>query len=366
MKITQVKPIPLQIPLKRAFATSRATQTAARVVLIKLRTDSGMVGLGECDPRPHITGETMDSALTAIRNHLAPSLMGLELSEISDLAKLCRRMDEVLVSNPAAKAGIDIAAHDALGKAKGIPVYALLGQKVRESVDTIGFGDLGTIAQAKEDAQMWLKRGCTAFKIKAGSEWELDSKRVEAARSVLGPAVELVVDPNQAWSVETSIEILRESENRFAACEQPIPWNDFLGLTEISAAVKVPIMADEAVWSPDHARTLLRLKGADMVNIKHVKSGGLHRANEIARILNNAGVPTMLGSTTETGISSMASVHLALACPGLRFFDVAPPTDFLLEDIVEGLAWNGCRVRPSNLPGLGVELQENRVEQYGM
>jgi L-alanine-DL-glutamate epimerase-like enolase superfamily enzyme len=366
MKIIRIDTIPLQIPLKRHFTTAKARQTAARVVLIKLHTDEGTVGIGESDPRPHITGETVDSVLIAIRDYLAPALASFELSDSGDIEKLCNRMDEVLVSNPSAKAGIDIAAYDALGKANGVPVYSLLGPKERGAVTSCGFSDLGTLSDAQKDAQEYRELEGNAFKIKVSSNWDSDIERIEAVRSILGPSLELIVDPNQAWSVEQSIRILGKYGNRFAVCEQPIPWNDMEGLARISAAADVPVMADEAVWSPNDASILVQMKGADMVNIKHIKSGGLHRALDIAHIMDKENISCMIGSTTETGISSAASTHLSLVCPHMKYFDVAPPTHYITEDIVEGLNWTGCIVKPNEEPGLGIRLKEDIVRKYAV
>jgi L-alanine-DL-glutamate epimerase-like enolase superfamily enzyme len=122
------------------------------------------------------------------------------------------------------------------------------------------------------------------------------------------------------------------------------------------------VIADEAVRSPFDARVVLRLKAADIVNIKHLKSGGLCRGLEIARILQQEGVECMIGSTMETGISSAASVHLGIACSNLKYFDVAPPTDFITEDIVKGIEWKGLSVEPSEQPGLGLELKDELLK----
>jgi L-alanine-DL-glutamate epimerase-like enolase superfamily enzyme len=364
MKITLVEPIPLQIPLKTPFKTAKAEQRNASVVLIKLHTDAGITGIGECDPRPHITGETVDSVLAVMSGYLMRAVKGMELSAVEDIGKICAQMDRVLVSNPSAKAGIDIAAYDAVGKEKGLPVYSLLGQRRRETLQSCGFSDLGAREDAEQDAQRCKRLGCRDFKIKVGRNWNTDLKRLEAVRSILGTEIDLIADPNQAWSVEQSIKLLRETKSQLTACEQPIPWDDMLGLTTITQAVDLPIIADEAVQSPSDAMVLLRLKAADMVNIKHLKSGGLWRASETTEILRKGGVECMIGSTMETGVSSAASMHLGIACPNLKYFDVAPPTDFLIEDIAGGLQWNGLEVKPNDRPGLGVELREAVLSKY--
>lgn len=285
LRITRVETIPLKIPLRTPFATARAIQKDTRPVLIKLHTDGSIIGIGECDPKPHITGETQTSVLTVVRDHLAPSLVGFEFSEAADMNGICVRMDEALISSPSAKAGIDIAAYDALGKLKGVPVNSLLGQRQRENLTSLGFSDLGSVRDAEEEAERYIHGGCTAYKIKVARNWSSDMERIAAVRRIIGPNRELIIDPNQAWTVEESLKILREFGNEFAACEQPISWDDRVGLASIATAVDTPIMADEAVWSPSDASTVIHLKAADIVNIKHLKSGGIYRAMQIARIL---------------------------------------------------------------------------------
>lgn len=209
LKITRVETVPLKIPLRTPFATSRAIQKDTRPVLIKLHTDSDIIGIGECDPKPHITGETQTSVLAVMRDHLAPALTGFEFSEVSDIASICERMDEALISNPSAKAGVDIAAYDALGKLKTVPVHSLLGQKQRETLTSLGFSDLGSARDASEDAERHIHGGCTGYKIKVGLNWPSDLERIAAVRRVIGPNMDLIIDPNQAWTVENSIKILR-------------------------------------------------------------------------------------------------------------------------------------------------------------
>ena len=366
MKITLVETIPLRIPLRTPFKTAKAEQQSASVVLTKLHTDAGIIGIGECDPRPHITGETVDSVLAAVSGYLTPAISGMELSTVDDIEKICAQMDRVLVSNPSAKAGIDIAAYDALGKTKGVPVHSLLGHRQRETLSSCGFSDLGSREEAQEDARRCKKLGCKNFKMKVGRDWIADVKRLDAVRQILGNEIDLIIDPNQAWSVEQSISVLREAKSRLTACEQPTPWDDLLGLAAIAQDVGVRIIADEAVRSPSDAAVLLRLKAADMVNIKHLKSGGLRRGFEIAEILRNRGIECMIGSTMETSVSSAASVHLGLACRNLKYFDVAPPTDFLIEDIADGLHWDGLDVKANDQPGLGLELREALVSKYAI
>jgi L-alanine-DL-glutamate epimerase-like enolase superfamily enzyme len=273
-------------------------------------------------------------------------------------------MDRVLVSNPSAKAGIDIAAYDALGKRKGVPVHSLLGKMWRETLQSCGFSDLGTKEEAEQDAKRCKRLGCKNFKIKVARNWIIALERLDVVRSILGPEIDLIIDPNQAWSVEQSMQILREAKSKLTACEQPIPWDDLLGLATIAQDIDVPIIADEAVRSPYDAAVLLRLKAADMINIKHLKSGGLRSGMEISEILQKSGIACMIGSTVETSVSTAASVHLGLACSNLKYFDVAPPTDFLIEDIAEGLQWNGLEVKPSGRPGLGLMLRDEILSKY--
>jgi len=364
MRITSIETIPVQIPLKSPFKTSKAEQKSAKIVLVKLHTDKGIIGIGECDPRPHITGETVNSVTTIISDSLGPALRGMNLSESDDIAKICDQMDRMIVSNPSAKAGIDIALYDALGKQSDVPIHALLGDEQTTSLISCGFSDLGTAEGAEREASKCRELGGTSFKIKVGGDWTIDAGRVAIVRSTLDTKTDLIIDPNQAWSVDQSIQILNENKRIIAACEQPIEWNDLIGLSTVTERVDVPIVADEAVQSPFDASVVLRLTAADMVNIKHLKSGGLYHACEIARLLQRKGLNCMIGSTMESGVSSAASVHLGVACPNLKYFDVAPPTDFLVEDITEGLEWDGLNVEPPDQPGLGITLRDELVRKY--
>jgi L-alanine-DL-glutamate epimerase-like enolase superfamily enzyme len=270
-----------------------------------------------------------------------------------------------VTGRPAAKAGVDLAAWDALGRVRGEPVHALLGERRRERLETAGLADLDTPEAAAADARRWAERGCRSFKIKMGESAADDTARLGAVRGVLGSGTPLITDPNQAWTVRGSVERLSAWADAVAACEQPVPAADLEGLAEVARVVRaVPIIADEAVSSVDDVEALVRLRAAAIANVKHLKSGGLSGARAVARACEAAGLGLMVGSTMETGISAAASVHLAVTLDELHYFDVAPPTDFLVEDIADGLEWTGVRVAPPEAPGLGVRLREDRLRAF--
>jgi L-alanine-DL-glutamate epimerase-like enolase superfamily enzyme len=366
MRIERIAVQPLRIPLRAPFVTSRATQTHAEVVLVRLTTDTGIVGLGESDPRPHITGETLAGAVEVLGSALAPAVRNEALESPEDLEALRARMDRTVTGHRSAKAGVDLAAWDALGRARKEPVHALLGPRRRERVETIGLADLTTPEQAASDAREWKERGCRAFKIKMGASAADDTERLGAVRGVLGAGVPLVADPNQAWTVRGTVERLSSWTDVLAACEQPVSADNLEGLAEVAREIpSVPLIADESVASVSDVERVVALRAASIANVKHLKSGGLTGARDVARAADAAGLGLMVGSTMETGISAVASVQLAVTVEEMHYFDVAPPTDFLLEDVVEGIEWTGARVAPPDEPGLGVRLLRDRVHKYG-
>jgi muconate cycloisomerase len=209
------------------------------------------------------------------------------------------------------------------------------------------------------------------MKVKVGIDPQSDLARVRAVREAVGAQVKLGVDANGGWpSSKTAIETINRLSNECAICfaEQPIPPGDHVALAEVRRNVSVPIIADESIWSLTDAKMLARAHAADVFSIYIGKAGGIAPAREIARFANSVGIKCTVGSNLELGVGSAAMIHLALSAPGIDVdaypCDIIGPLFYEDDVLDEPLPISGGIARLPDRPGLGAELDDERVEMY--
>jgi L-alanine-DL-glutamate epimerase-like enolase superfamily enzyme len=369
MKITRIETIPIKVPIKPEFAI-RSGRGGSHVVspflLVKVHTDAGIIGLGEVSCTPRWSGEDQVSAAHFIKTYLAPLLEDENPLEVEHLASKFRLG---VAGNFFTKSGIEMALWDIAGKAAGKPVYELLGGAVRDFIPT-KWSVSGQEPDKAADIAHWaVVQGFKAMKVKVGIEPDKDVARVAAVRSAIGPNIKLGVDANGGWSKEVAvktIERLHESTIYFA--EQPIPPEDLTYLPEIRKQLKIPIIADESVYSLQDAMTLAHLKAADVFSIYVGKAGGIGPARKIAQFAESVGLKCTVGSNLELGIGSAAMIHLAIATRGIDAesypCDIIGPMFYEDDMLMEPLSLVAGKAQPNSKPGLGIELNEKTVEKY--
>lgn len=369
MKITAIETVPINVPITQERATygARGAHLTSPFLLVKVHTDEGPVGLGEVSCTPGWSGEDQVTAAHVIATYLAPRLVGQNPTEVTRLAAA---MHAGLANNPFTKAGVEIALWDLLGKVAGLPVYRLLGGPVRECVPT-KYSVSGLAPERAAAIAAWaVAQGFRAMKVKVGIEPEGDVARVRAVRAAIGPAVRLGVDANGGWSVRDAIRAIRrmEAECGILFAEQPVPAGEIAGMAAVRARVSVPVMADESVYTPQDAMAVVRAGAADAISIYIGKGGGIGPARAIAAVAQAAGLTCTVGSNLELGVASAAMIHLAMATPGIGAeefpCDILSPFFYEGDILAEPLPITGGSARPTERPGLGVELDEARVEQF--
>jgi L-alanine-DL-glutamate epimerase-like enolase superfamily enzyme len=369
VKIIRIKTIPINVPLKADLMIRSGrggAHTTSPFLLVKVFTDEGITGIGEASCTPRWSGEDQFTGAHLIRKYLAPLLVGQNPLDVEALAGKFRL---AFAANSFTKAAVEMALWDIAGKASGKPVYQLLGGKVRQSIPTKWSVSGVAPEQAADIAWSALARGFKAMKVKVGIKPEEDIARVHAVRDAIGPQLKLGVDANGGWSPQTAvstIERLREFEIAFA--EQPVPPEDIAEMAAVRAKIRVPLIADESVYTLQDAITLARLGAADVLSIYVGKAGGIGPARKIAAFAQSAGLKCTIGSNLELGVGTAAMVHLAIATGGIAAeefpCDIIGPF-FYEDDIVrEPLPVLPGMARPNDKPGLGIELDEEKVERY--
>jgi len=368
VKIVRVETVPVQIPInpERAIHGSLGAHTVSPFLLVKIHTDEGIVGLGEVSCTPIWSGEDQVTAAHFICDYLAPALQGEDPAQIE---RLTARMRYRLAANPFTKAGVEMALWDILGKAAGLPLYRLWGGPVRDFVPT-KFSVSGLEPGKAAELAAWaVAKGFRTMKVKVGIDPEGDIARVRAVRQAIGPDIRLGVDANGGWSPRVAVQTIRRMyEFGIYFAEQPVPPVDPAWMADVRNHVNVPIMADESVNTVQDAMSLARAGAADVLSLYVGKGGGVSVARKIAAVAEAAGLVCTVGSNLEMGVASAAMIHLAMAAPSIAAeefpCDILGP--FFYEDdiLAEPLPIQAGKASPFERPGLGVELDEQKVERY--
>lgn len=368
MKITRVEAIPVNVPLKPGMTTktSHGVHATSPYVIVRVHTDEGLVGLGEATVAPRWSGETSVGSVAIIEGLFAPALIGEDPTEVTRLRGL---IESTIRLNPFTKAAVEMALWDLAGKAAGVPVYQLLGGKVRDKMPIRMVVGSIEVTGAVELARQFLDAGVRCLKVKVGLDPEQDIERVQAVRQLAGPEIPISVDANCGWTVSqavTTLQQLRPFDILFA--EQPISTGDPAELAALRRRTDIPIMADESAFTPGDVWTLTTQHAVDIISVYPGKNGGICGTVECVHAAKAAGIPCAMGSNLELGIGTAAMLHLGAALPTIaseRF-----PGDFIgplyheADLLKTPLQLGPVAADVPDGPGLGVELDEGQLERY--
>lgn len=363
MRIHSIETIPVAVPLTKPFKTALRTVTTAYAVYVKITTEDGLTGWGEAPPTHVITGDSLGSITYAIEEVIAPLLIGKDLRNREEVFRLLKRS---IVRNTSAKAAVDMAIHDLLGQLAGMPLYQLLGG-FRDHIETDFTVSVNDTAEMADDAERYVADGFNVLKVKVGiGEIGEDIERIKAIRERVGAGPKIRLDANQGWKPKEAVYAIGKMEDAgldIELIEQPVFAEDIDGLQYVTKHTLTPIMADESVFSAKDALRVLERRAADLINIKLMKSGGIHEALKINALAETYGVECMVGSMIETKLGITAAAHLAASQPNITRFDFDAPL-MLAEDIVAGgIAYEGRIIRLPEGPGLG--LDQDGMELIG-
>jgi len=348
----------MSIPLVKPFVIATATMNSYQGVILRLRTADGLEGWGESAPSPEVTGETPASVESELR---AASKKVLSLDPLETGASLATASS--WIRGPAALAALDIALHDLKCRHYSIPLHRLLGG-CRKSVETSVTISIRDGTETQRQAEELVRKGFKILKVKIGTDPEKDIARIRRLRGSLGGLVRIRVDANQGYTVREALNVLRGIYGcDVEFCEQPVPKNDLRALARVRRSSPVPVMADESVRGPSDVLEIIRLKAADMVNLKLMKSGGLRGAQQLCRIAEAAGIPCQMGCMIETGIGITAATHLAMAECNIRFADLDGHLELASDPIVGGVSTIDGQNRVLEGPGLAASVRPGSLQK---
>jgi L-alanine-DL-glutamate epimerase-like enolase superfamily enzyme len=359
--ITRVEAIPYSVPYRVPGRFASGAVERADNVLVRVHAGDGLVGQAEAQPRPYTYGETQATIVAAIRHRLGPALEGIDplATELIDARCGGTPGDRV------ARGAVDLAVWDLVGQLLNRPCSALLGGFAPDVAvaHMVSFGE--PRAMAEEALAMHERHGIGTFKVKVGREVDLDVAATKAIRDAL-PDAELYVDANRGWSVEDAQRAgERLAELGVKAIEEPVAIEDRRGRARLAHRWTVPLVGDESCISLAHVARELDDGAVGTVSIKVARTGFTESRRILGLTLGRT-TPVVVGSQYEGGLGALATVAFASAfaatahrpAEATNFLDLAD--DLLAEppEIRDG------RMAPRARPGLGIELDEDRLEHF--
>ena len=352
--------IPLIEPIRMSFGTVRLQN----IVIVRLRDQDGGEGVGEATVMggPHWGGESAEAVKAAIEHYVAPVLIGTEVQGIADLAG---RLRVLVKGNAAARAALEMAALDLIGKRLGVSAFDLLGGACRTTVPVAWTLSTGSVeSDIAEGERALAERGHTRFKLKLTAyNAPADVARATAIIEAFRGRASVIADVNQAWdSVSAARYLPQLAEAGLEAIEQPMAAGDLTTIADLRRRLPMHVMADEAITGPNAALAIASAKAASCLVVKPNRDGGITASQAVAAIGVASGQALYGGTMLESSLATAASLHLYATLPSLELGSELFGPSRLVHDIVTEplVASDGVLALPTG-PGLGVTLDEDRI-----
>ncbi len=338
------------------FTIATGTMESAQNIFIRIHTDAGIYGVGECSAFPMIVGETQATCFEMAKDFAA-------IWKGKDTAQIEARMNELHAAtafNSTIKSAFDMALYDLAAKKAGLPLYQFLGKKIKKKLETDITVGISTADEMAVQALACKQQGFRIIKVKLGKDPIDDVERIKKIRQAAGDDLLLRADANQGWDYDGAVYALQNLDQyNIEFCEQPMRhWNDHR-LPELKSLSPVKIMADESVFDHHDAERLIAANACDYVNIKFSKSGGILEAIKINAACEQNKIACMMGGMLESRIALSAFAHFALAHDNVIFNDM--DTCMLghkLDPVRGGVTYNGFYVEVPDAPGIGADADE--------
>lgn len=368
LTVADIRTTIVDVPTVRKHKLSQTSVTAQSYVIVQVRLANGVEGVGEAATLggPRWSEESVEGIKATIDAYLAPALIGQPADRFVAAGE---RLDAAAKRNNAAKAALETALFDAVGKTLGLPIAALLGGAVRTRFPvlwTLASGDPDQeIAEAEAKLAARLHR---TFKVKIGAQPpEADLARLTRLAKALSDRATLIVDANQAWDETVARRCLpRLADLGIALVEQPLPAWNVAGMGRLRARDDVPpLLADECVFTAHDMLSVAQAAAADAVSLKLVKHGGLIGLRNVAAVAEAAGIGLYGGCLLESSVGAAAHLHAFAGLRELAWGCEHFGPQILTGDLVtEPLAFHDFAVHLPEGPGLGVTLDSDKLRHY--
>jgi len=364
MKIDRIEVWGVAVPLIGEYKNAYRSKTVQKSALVRITESGGAIGLGNIDPSPGYSRESIEDSLRVLETRLAPLVVGMDPANIH---RVLQKIEPAVEGYFDAKAAIEMACVDLTARACGVPVHTYLGGAVKDTLLFNAWIGILPPDDAAAETVAWQRRGFRSAKIKVGGGIEADRDRIKAVRAAVGPDFKLRIDANAGYDADASIRLARMvAPYGLQLFEQPVPEDDIAGMARVRReAAGIPIMADESVL--DHA-SLIRIieaRAADLVKVKVMKQGGFINTRRMIATAEAAGIRCVVGHGFGLGINTMAEIMLAATShnviDGLECVGPLKTSDDIVTHKLDLGA--GSIGLPAGL-GLGVALDPAKLDRY--
>lgn len=367
IEIESIDAVIVDLPLRRLQRFSALGTDKQSTVVILIRSVDGAVGVGEAvtPGGPWWSGESVESIKLHIDEYLAPLLIG---RDAYGLDPLHRDMDVALHGNQFAKAGIEMALLDLIGKSIELPIHRLIGGQCRDSIEVLwplatGDADLEIEeAEAKLDQKMH-----RTFKLKMGAlEPEQDVSRAVRVAQALEGRAKVRVDPNEVWNESTAVSAMaRMQDAGIELIEQPVPRWNLEAAARLNSRFEMELMIDEGCSTLHDLLRVIALNAAGTVSLKIMKSGGIRRTKTLAEVAAGAGLNLYMGTFLETSIGTAANMQLCAALPELPLGGELIGPLLIAEDLCQESAhYRDYKLWLNQGPGIAADLDIDKLKFF--
>ena len=338
------------------FTIATGTMDYAQNTLIKIFTEKGIIGIGECSAFPMIVGETQNTCFEMAKDFA-------KLWKGKDALNIVERLNELhsfTEGNSTIKSAFDMALYDVAAQHAGLPLYEYLGGTKKDMLTDITVGIASPAIMATQ-SKIFVNTGATILKIKLGKDVATDVERIKTIRTEVGNDIKIRIDANQGWSFEDAVNALSQlCKYNIEFCEQPMrKYNDEY-LPELVKNSPIKIMADESLYDHQDALRLIKNNACDYINIKFAKSGGIHEALKIIAVAKEHNIFCMMGGMLESRVALTAFAHFAASNPQIIFYDM--DTCMLghkVDPVIGGVTYDGYNVQLPDGIGIGADVEES-------
>ncbi|MBT3272156.1 MAG: mandelate racemase/muconate lactonizing enzyme family protein [Spirochaetales bacterium] len=387
MKITDVRAVPVRMPVnespypRNSYTKYLPDQTGRRspkrpdpileYVLVYIESDEGITGVGESQADIGFFGQTVEEVFYCVRDYFGPNLIGLDPFDREHITGALNWR-----GNSCARAGIDVALLDLMGKVTGQPIGSLIGGihhdrlPVSKEIAPGSPDDMAAFC-----VELMERQNIKAFKAKIGGNPEADARRLKVMRQAVGPEVSLRADANQGYrTAKDAIRFCHLCEKfdvGLELLEQPVAYQNLKGMALVRSSVNTLIEADEGCYTLQDAMLLIQNDAVDVLNIKIGKAGGITNAKKIAAVAEAAGLNTVVGTALGLGPERAAKLHLSASTPTMlshvEFSELTLHSPLLVDEderrYSAPIDEDGCLPVPTK-PGLGVTVDEEKVAAH--
>jgi muconate cycloisomerase len=366
LKIERVEVFGVAVPLVGEYKNAYRSKSIQKSAIVRITATGGAVGLGNIDPSPGYSKETIEDSLRVLETRLAPAVVGMDPTNVH---RVLEKIEPAVGEFLDAKAAIEMACVDLAARATGVSVHTYLGGAMKERLLFNAWIGILSPEEAVKETMIWKNRGFRSAKIKVGGNIEADRDRVKAVREAVGPDFHIRIDANAGYDADTSIKLARMmAPFKLQLFEQPVPADDIAGMARVrreANAVGLAVMADESVL--DHASLIriIKMEAADIVKVKVMKQGGFLNTRRMIATAEAAGIRCVVGHGFGLGINTMAEIMLAATSKNvIDGLECVGPLKTSDDIVTHKLDLSSGSVPLPGGPGLGVTLDEAKLDKY--